>query len=387
MKPGGVSFYLVSKKRLFILGGINGDTDYRDTDHFDSSIILHEYGHFLESQFAVSNSPGGPHYGHTLIDPRLALSEGWGNFFQAAVQYALSDAPKYIDTVGNEDGATDFFVNINLETPDPICNIYPEVPGCDQPQLPHEGNFREFAITRFLWDTVDTSNDNGTDSITRGFTELWASLTSGNGYHNPHAHFRSIGFMHQIQSSLTHNDTTPITDWDPLRNLNQHRQRGDRREYALYVDDTEVCESMNFNMDPFDFLGNENGFKTSHLLRNNDFLHLDHSTDGDLTLELNYKTNEGTEADLDLYLYNSWARFGFEDDLIDYSRNAPSTDSSGNTESETLTLKNLPAGDYLINVNLYVDKAERPDIGDETIFEILANGVRLCPANLPEATE
>ena len=106
---GGLSFYLPSKDRLFILGGINGDTDNQDTDHFDAAVVLHEYGHFLEDQFSITNSPGGAHSGNRLIDPRLALGEGWGNFFQAAVQYSTSEAtPLYIDTKGNVDGKTDF---------------------------------------------------------------------------------------------------------------------------------------------------------------------------------------------------------------------------------------------------------------------------------------
>jgi hypothetical protein len=39
----GLSFYLPGYSRLFILGGIGGDTDSSDTDHFDNSIILHAW--------------------------------------------------------------------------------------------------------------------------------------------------------------------------------------------------------------------------------------------------------------------------------------------------------------------------------------------------------
>ena len=395
----GVSFYLTEKNRLFILGGINGNTNHQDTDHFDTSVILHEYAHFLEDQFSITNSPGGLHGGNKLIDPRLALGEGWGNFFQAAVQYATSEShPKYIDTVGNEDGSTDFLFNIDLESSEATCSEGPNTPGCDQPVFPHEGNFREFSITRFLWDTIDTSGED--EAITEGFAEIWATLTAGNGYHNPHSNFRSIGRFHEIQHSLT-NGQSSLTDWTNLRS--QHRHLGNRREYALYVNATNDCEPMNFEMDPYDFKENNGGFDSSHLLRNNDFFHYHHPADGDLTLTLNYRTNGSNEADLDLYLYNSEARFGTLEDILvskDLERNGLGTPCPENPnpeeypdcpltspiESDILVLPNLPAGDYLINVHLHIDKAVRPHIGDLTSFELLLGneGVRLCPTNLPE---
>ncbi|RYZ83748.1 MAG: hypothetical protein EOP04_19365, partial [Proteobacteria bacterium] len=38
------SFFVSSEDRLYILGGKNGDVKNSDTDHFDDSVILHEYG-------------------------------------------------------------------------------------------------------------------------------------------------------------------------------------------------------------------------------------------------------------------------------------------------------------------------------------------------------
>ena len=67
---------------LYILGGIEGEI-CTDTDHYDNSVIIHEYGHFLEKSFAQSDSPGGSHDGDNIIDPRLAWSEGWADFFQS----------------------------------------------------------------------------------------------------------------------------------------------------------------------------------------------------------------------------------------------------------------------------------------------------------------
>ncbi|RYZ76250.1 MAG: hypothetical protein EOP06_31515, partial [Proteobacteria bacterium] len=80
-----VSFYIASEDRLYILGGKNGDVKNSDTDHFDDSVVIHEYGHFLEAHYGHSDSPGGSHNGDFIIDPRLAWSEGWANYFQGAV--------------------------------------------------------------------------------------------------------------------------------------------------------------------------------------------------------------------------------------------------------------------------------------------------------------
>src|SRR5690606_13846811 len=108
-----------------------------DTDHFDDSIILHEYGHFLEDVYSKTNSPGGVHTGETILDPRLAWGEGWANYFQAAV----TGNPVYRDTFGTSLGFSGVYFNENLESGT-----------SDTPNNPGEGNFREFAITRALWD-------------------------------------------------------------------------------------------------------------------------------------------------------------------------------------------------------------------------------------------
>lgn len=91
-----LSFYKPGERKLFILGGSNGNVDTADTDHFDNSIILHEYGHFLEDVYGKTDSPGGYHNGSSIIDPRLAWSEGFTNSFQGA---ALGKN-FYLDTAG-----------------------------------------------------------------------------------------------------------------------------------------------------------------------------------------------------------------------------------------------------------------------------------------------
>jgi hypothetical protein len=54
-----------------------------DTDEYDSSVVAHEYGHYLQSAFSTSHSMGGAHSSKDKSDMTLAFSEGWGNAFSS----------------------------------------------------------------------------------------------------------------------------------------------------------------------------------------------------------------------------------------------------------------------------------------------------------------
>src|ERR1700756_5147679 len=57
-----------------------------DSDEFDDSVILHEFGHLAAASFSRDSSPGGIHVLGDALDPRIAWSEGWANFFSSAVR-------------------------------------------------------------------------------------------------------------------------------------------------------------------------------------------------------------------------------------------------------------------------------------------------------------
>ena len=354
----GVSFYLPSYSRLFILGGISGDVNTSDTDHFDNSIIIHEYGHFIEDILTKSDSPGGRHNGEGVIDPRLAWGEGWGNFIQAAVRGQAN----YADTTGNTDGTANFAIFVDVESKDAACGTGGAPPICDVPANAGEGNFREFEITRFLWDIIDTGNDG--ETITGGFPQVWAALTSSAGFKNSLASFRSIGLMHDIQAGLA-----GATDWDPLRTDANHRHGlkvdttiGYLGDWATYMSVTGAsCSIGDATQRSITASGSAS---SNHLLLNNDFYHYKHAG-GTLTTTLKYKTNSGVEADLDLYIYNSSDRiYGSSSvDTADAKANQlgkSTAEPDGNiatSQSETVVIGGLAAGDYLIKVNAYVASA------------------------------
>jgi hypothetical protein len=63
-------------RSIYILG-----QDGVDTDEFDSGVVAHEYGHYLQSAFSQSHSTGGAHALGNKLDMTLAYGEGWGYAF------------------------------------------------------------------------------------------------------------------------------------------------------------------------------------------------------------------------------------------------------------------------------------------------------------------
>lgn len=74
---------------------ILGDAD-NDSDEYDSHVLLHEWGHYLEANLFRSDSIGGDHNDGQTLDIRVAMSEGWANAFSAMM---LED-PNYADSSG-----------------------------------------------------------------------------------------------------------------------------------------------------------------------------------------------------------------------------------------------------------------------------------------------
>lgn len=434
VNTGPISFYYPGFNRMFILGGVNGDTDNTDTDHFDNSIIIHEYAHFLEDNYAVSNSPGGAHNGNKQIDARLAWSEGFANFFNAAVRTYISGdatAANYVDTIGNSSGSTSIGIYVDIES-------YQGCMICDRPGENGEGVFREFAITRFLYDTIDdtpnevdyignwNANSNspqladgvgregdtyrviigGTinlgsgsqtfsigdlvyytgsewiknhpdtdfDKISGKFPEIWSALTASDGFKSTKTSFRDVGLLNLIQF------VENASDWSQLRIFHgmpndTSNSRELRRAYAYQVDTTangaSSCVGNNFSIQP---KSESNSYSNSNLLRNNDFFYYRHDG-GSLTVTLKYKTASGSEANLDLYVYNNDGPFGYSNGLLGSATSFPDGNITTD-ETEVVNLGNRAAGDYLINVYAL------GGIGGLTNFEIRTGSGKLCPKDV-----
>ncbi len=141
-------------KELYILGksGV-------DTDEFDDHVIVHEWGHFLESKLARSDSPGGKHSYGDLLDPRVALSEGFCNALSAMI---LEPDTVYADAMGvlQQDG---FAFDLELN---------------DKSQSSSPGWFSESSIETLLFDVYDAKNEPH-DQVDMGLQGVYGVLTGG----------------------------------------------------------------------------------------------------------------------------------------------------------------------------------------------------------------
>lgn len=369
MCKGGVSFYIPGYQEMYLLGGNNNSVD-TDTDHFDSTIILHEYAHYLEDTLAKSDSPGGSHNGDSMIDPRLAWSEGFANFFQAAV----TGYPYYLDTGGVANFMTYLKLPLDLSlVGQPGCVL----PGCyknDVPKEEGEGTFREFAVARFLWSLLDEDPGN--------FAEIWAVLTKKEGgLADSRFDFRAMELFHELQRGLAGS-----SDWSLFREA--EKQAGFRKHYAAPL----VAGSCSLEMEDLD--ENDNGsLHHSNLLTSNAFYMLEHPG-GSLYLDLSY-LHGIIPIDLDLYLYEPGYRYLNSPPGV--SANFIVNSDEGDPLTETIFVQSLAKGNYLVNVRLYNgpqsgNKAavptfyERPAlIPDAREYTLEVGGQKVCPAEDPNS--
>jgi hypothetical protein len=145
--------YYLSGWGIFLLGGDGAGGG--DTDEYDDDVLWHEFGHFVADSFSKDDSPGGA---HSLVDNdldlRLSWSEGWGDFFPAAVKSWVNPAllstagmlpSQYVDTLDNSAQ-----ISFDFGSPpdgDPIID-------------PTGDSFKysssEVAVAKVLWDLQET---------------------------------------------------------------------------------------------------------------------------------------------------------------------------------------------------------------------------------------
>ncbi len=377
------SFYSHENNQIYILGGENGDVDRSDTDHFDDTIIIHEYGHVIEHFYSNLRSPKGPHDGNDIIDPRLAFAEAWANFLQAQV----TGKPCYRDTYGPESPQNIY--EKDLEEGDFNCEQQQgqPLPKYDLPTVEGEGNFREFAITRALIDIFDENNEGeGIDQLTATFAEFWTLFTSKTvGIADKNFHFSSVGRFLQLQIQLkTEFPETKWTDWSEI--LEAENLRSDLKDFGDSLVYGETCHPITIqaknipdNKSP---LHHENGtFMNSNLFDSNDFYEYNHTEDGPFELNVHYISSSQGEPrpPLDIFLYGDNYTFGKETDMVTSKRGG-----SDNGE-KSLSVASLKKGVYMINIMVYTGdplRAFKPVDYNMNIKNMNIKGQRACPSAL-----
>ncbi len=349
-----LSFNVPGTTRLFILGGVDGDVNFSDTDHFDESIILHEYFHFIEHSTGVLAQQGGQHSGNEIIDPRLAWSEGAAQFFQGAIL----GVNRVLDTIGNSQGNQSLVADFSLENQEN-----------DIPVLPGEGEFREFSVARLLWDYHDDTPFEVGDQFTKGgFLNFWSILTGDQAFGKVDSVFQSMSLFHQFQQELNPNPT-PENDLSTLRS--QEYQLTDREQYGQRL--SSCITSETFNMEAPFFENNTGQFSQAHLLQNNDFKLYTH-TGGPLTLRLNHKTTSGGKVDLDLYLLSENYRLGDLSNIVGLSQGDNISAAPLDLESETVYIGALEPGNYMVNIHV----AGLTDLQAVVEYSLEISGSGLC---------
>jgi hypothetical protein len=147
----GTSEFFIASNTAFILGD-----RATDSDEYDDAVIAHEYAHMLAAKFSRDDSPGGPHSVGDMLDPRVAWSEGWANFFSSVVR---NDAI-WRDSYGpNGTQVLRYDLEDNSLAGDP-----------------KPGYWSEASVDTLLWDLYDDHVDPG-DNVQFPFSQIWRAFT------------------------------------------------------------------------------------------------------------------------------------------------------------------------------------------------------------------
>ncbi len=139
-------------EQIYILGDALGDTD-----EYDSHIITHEWGHYLEQYFSRTDTLGGGHRLTDKQDPRVALGEGFGNAFSGMATGQAIYRDSFFGPQQNTGNSFDLEAN-------PVINA--------------AGWYSEASVQSLLYDIYDTTNE-GSDSVSLGFTPIFKALING----------------------------------------------------------------------------------------------------------------------------------------------------------------------------------------------------------------
>lgn len=351
---------------LYILGGVNGDLNCTDSDQFDNSVILHEYGHFLEDFYGKSNSPGGSHNGNFIVDPRLAWSEGWANFFQAAVR----GASDYTDTYGNTScstGSHGISIQLQIQTP---------TAGQDYMALgtaAGEGIFREVSVSRTLYHTMNTAAPYSGPGV--GFPMIWRTFADATvGFHSSSVHFRNIARFNELMRAQidTYYATAKTVAYDNVLGDPAHstycstnvceNQLSTTAEYALPV--SWLSGACSRTRTAVTKISNPFGGTVTNLLKSNDFFsYYFDGTAGNASITLTVSSG----AVMNLYIYK-------EEHVLVEDGTSGQVGSKESTLSGSISLSGQAAGYYLIQV-------QAPTAGARTFSLSNGSGLNLCSSS------
>src|SRR3989441_1445751 len=302
----GTSFFNVANNTAYILGDRN-----EDSDEFDDAVIVHEYGHMLATRFSRDDSPGGATHIGDILDPRVAWSEGWANFFSSVVRN---------DPVWRDDSGPN---GINVYRFD----LSDKIPAGDNP-----GYWSETSVGTLLWELYQGSDLTGNTQYPLSL--VWSAFTD---LRNDHFVYLPYFLEHLVARNPAAADAVQAVA--QLRSID-------------FRANVKPSVTMPF---PRPMSGNTTtGYVDSSSPRRTNLMQSSHywsftTTGGFASIRLDI-TGLGPAAnpaanDLDIFLMDTNGR------LLDKS------DRGLNGQSELISIR-LPAGTYVVDVRSFYLKAE-----------------------------
>lgn len=308
----GTSFY--SGSAIYILGDENNDTD-----EYDSHVILHEWGHYLEEQFSRSDSIGGDHVYGDKLDMRVAMSEGFANAFSAM----MLDDPNYRDASGLQQ-ADGFSSNVSRKS--------------------HtvRGWYSEASVQSVLYNFY-TSNNGKT---AQDFTDIFKVISSS-GYVGNEAMTSIYVFANELRNLFP----TQITNFNTLlseQNIETTNALGEGESNSGgYTGSLPIYKVLPVNNTPIN-LCSTNRFGAYNKLAVAQFLILDVASSGTYQFSVQEVGDDSGDSDPDVYLYRRGS-------LLDYAE--------GTLVDEESLSRFLSVGTYVLE--LVDDRARDPENTDE----------------------
>ncbi len=304
----GTTYFNISNGTAFVLGDRSDDSD-----EFDDSVIVHEYAHMLAVRFSRDDSPGGAHSLGDFLDPRVAWSEGWADFFSCAVR---NDAI-YRDSRG-PDGKD--VLRYDLED--------------NRPAGDNPGIWSEASVDSLLWDLYDDRADER-DNVQYPFALIWSAFTDLQSH-------RFVYLPYFLERFLERNQPAAET----LRLMAQLRMIDFQPNVRPSVTNPfprvmDVGETVTGNVDSLTARRN-NLMQSAHFM-------MFTTGGGNASIRLDITglgpAQNPNANDLDLFLLDANGR------ILDRS------DRGLNGQSELISVR-LPAGTYVVEVRSYYTKAE-----------------------------
>lgn len=393
-----LSFYKPGERKLYILGGYNGNVSSADTDHFDPAVILHEYGHFLEDIYGKTDSPGGYHNGDAVIDPRLAWSEGFANFFQGAVL----NKSYYLDTAG--------FCNDSLESGSCSQNVYitlnDDAAVASFDRMPAgttdgEGNFREISISRTLYKIISPVSASHPLGAGIPFKEIWNIFSDGTaGYHAAAQAFRSSVLLNKnIDQVISSAYSSKVTYWNNI--ITNEKQSKTNKHYSNTFNEQALSSCAQTILAPVQDKTVCAGsycpyYKRSNQFKSNDFYRVDVTQadiDSSAVISMSYtQTNGSYPVDLDLYLYKQDYSYFEEYQEKESGEQSQSIVKRGariygalENGYESISLSGLTPGVYMLVVkaSTYNKTSTGVGVSGQYVIQKTVNSTQrdLCPIN------